>query len=296
MTERCFVKVEFDPAPSGGHVRRAVGGFLRYIQHRDLHPTPKPEKPKHDVAGLVKYVAYRDKASSRAELFGPPGVVGTRERKAFAAFVAGAIENSKPQVFRTHAGGQMDRRRAVSRFLISPEVAQGLDLQDLARAAVRQLESDMNVSGLRWIAAVHRNTNHHHVHLVLAGMHLDASGKFRRVDISTARLAAMKLAIRLEIDRQRELAPSLEPAELFRPIPKTEAEGVAFVREPVAPGLSAAAPARISRHSGRRIQRLHPTSHAGSAIALRAVARRYQRQMERELEQSYRQGQLERAA
>ena len=296
MSERCFVKCEFDPAPSGSQVRRAVSGFVRYIQHRDLHPTSKALTPKPDVAGLVKYVAYRDQASRRAELFGPQGVVGTRERKEFVAFVAGSIEGSKPQVFRTRGGVLMDRRRAVSRFLISPDIAQGLDLQNLARAAVSQLESDMNARGLRWIAAVHRNTDHHHVHLVLAGMHLDATGKFRRVDISKARLAAMKVAIGLEIDRQRERTRPHEPAELSRPIPKSAADGVSFVREPVAPAFRAAAPTRISRPSSRPRQSLHPTSHVSSALALRALARRYQRQMEHELEQSYRQIQWERAA
>jgi hypothetical protein len=296
VSERCFVKVKFDPAPSGSQVQRAVSGFVRYIQHRDLHPTSNASTPKPDVAGLVKYVAYRDKASSRAELFGPQGTVGTRERKEFVAFVAGSIENSKPQIFRTRDGALMDRRRAVSRFLISPDVAQGLDLQNLARAAVGQLESDMNVSGLRWIAAVHRNTDNHHVHLVLAGMHLQASGQFRRVDISKARLAAMKVAIGTEIDRQREFTRPHEPAELGQPIPKTEAEGVSFVREPAAPAIRAAAPARISRRSSRVRHSLHLTSIASSAMALRAVARRYQRQMEHELEVEARRLGLGRAA
>ena len=296
MTERCFVKVEFDPAPAGSQMRRAVSGFVRYIQHRDLHPTSTARSPRPDVAGLVNYVAYRDKASSRAELFGPQGTVGTRERKEFVAFVAGSIENSEPQIFRTRSGVLMDRRRAVSRFLISPESAQGLDLQSLARTAVDQLESDMNVTGLRWIAAVHRNTDHHHVHLVLAGLHLDASGKFRRVDIGKARLAAMKVAIGLEIERQRERTLSHEPADLLRPIPKTEASDISFVREPVTPQLRAAAPAHRAPPSSRERHSLRFTSFARSAIALRAVARRYQRQMERELEQGYRQSQWERAA
>lgn len=296
MTERCFVKVEFDPAPSCSQVRRAVGGFLRYIQHRDLHPTPKPANRKPDVAGLVKYVAYRDKASARAELFGPQGSLGTQGRKDFVGYVARSIEGSKPQIFRTRTGVLMDRRRAVSRFLLSPDTADGLDLQDLARAAVSRLESDMGVTGLRWIAAIHRNTDHHHVHLVLAGMHQDAAGRYRRVDISKARLAAMKVAIGLEIDRQRgERTLSHEPAEVSRPIPKAEADNIAFEREPVAP-VRPLSPARNSRPSGRGSHTLHPTLHASSAIALRAVARRYQRQMERELEQSYRQGQWERAA
>jgi hypothetical protein len=296
VTERCFVKVEFDPAPSGSQVRRAVGGFLRYIQHRDLHPPPRVATPKPDVAGLVKYVAYRDKASDRAELFGPQGSLGTQGRKDFVGFVARSIEDSKPQLFRTRAGALMDRRRAVSRFLLSPESAEGLDLRGLARSAVSRLESDMGVSGLRWIAAIHRNTDHHHVHLVLAGMCLDSSGSFRRVDISKARLASMKVTIGLEIERQRGArTQSHEPADVSRPIPKTEADSVSFEREPVAPA-HALSPVRISRPSIHGPRTLHPTSNVGSAIALRAVARRYQRQMERELEQSYRQGQWERAA
>lgn len=297
MTERCFVKVEFDPAPSGSQVRRAVGGFLRYIQHRDLHPGPKPTDPKPDVAGLVKYVAYRDQASSRAELFGPQGTLGTQDRKDFVGFVARSIEGSQPQVFRTRAGELMDRRRAVSRFLLSPESADGLDLQTLARATVRRLESNMGVSNLRWIAAIHRNTDHHHVHLVLAGMHQDATGRYRRVDISKARLASMKLAIGLEIERQRcERTKSHEPSVFSNPNPKSDADRASFESELFAPASQSAAPirGRLRSSSGRRS--IHPTSHATSGLALRAVARRYQRQMERELEQGYRQGQWERAA
>ena len=184
-------------------MRRAVGGFLRYVQHRDLHPDSAPRAAAPKVAGLLKYVAYRDKASARAELFGPRGALGTRERKEFADFVARSIEGSQPQVFRTRDGSAMDRRRAVSRFVISPERAQGLDLEALTRAAVGRLESEMGVSDLRWIAAIHRNTRHHHVHLVLAGMHQDSTGGYRRVDLSKPRLAAIKQAVSLEIERQR---------------------------------------------------------------------------------------------
>ena len=281
---RCFVKVEFDPATTGSHVRRAVGGFLRYIQHRDLHPAPKLVRPTPDIAGLVKYVAYRDKASGRAELFGPQGSLGTKERKDFVGFVARSIEGSQPQIFRTRAGLLMDRRRAVSRFLISPESAHGLDLERLARAAVSRLESDMGVSGLRWIAAIHRNTDHHHVHLVLAGMREDASGGYRRVDISKPRLAAMKEALGLEIERQREeLAPSREPAHVAS-VPKTDVDSVSIEPEPHAPTIRSGAATGLSLRSTRERRTFHPTSYAGSVVALRAVARRYQRRMERELE------------
>src|ERR1700686_4334232 len=167
MSERCIVRVKFTPAGGPGEVRRAVGGFLRYVQHRDLHPDSKPGRPTPDVAGLPKYVPYRDRANTGAELFGPQGPIGSRERKEFAEFVTRSIADSKPQPYRTRDGQLMDRRRAVSRLIISPENAQGLDLVALTRAAVGSLEFGTGIDGLCWLAAIHRNTRHHHVHLVL---------------------------------------------------------------------------------------------------------------------------------
>ena len=296
MIERCFVKVAGDPAPLSGAVRRAVGGFLRYIQHRDKHPKSAPARPTPDVAGMVKYVAYRDKANSRAELFGPQGSgLGAKERKAFVDFVTRSIEGSEPQLFRTRAGGVMDRRRAVSRFLISPELAAGLDLERLARAAVSRLETDMGVTGLRWIAAIHRNTDHHHVHLVLAGMRQDSADAFRRVDITKPRLVAMKMALGLEIERQRGERIALPQPAIAAPAAKSTpvelphrepAQTVSITAEdtlPVAPRF-------------RRQLRVHSTTHLACVVALRAAARRYQRRMQRELEESYRHSQWEYAA
>ncbi len=297
MTERCFVKVEFDPATSGSRLRRAVGGFLRYIQHRDLHSSSRLVEPGPDVEGLVKYVAYRDRASSRADLFGPQGSIGTKERKAFVGFVAHSIEGSQPQIFRTRAGFGMDRRRAVSRFLISPESAAGLDLERLARAAVSRLESEMGASGLQWIAAIHRNTAHHHVHLVLAGMRDDGVGGFTRVDITKPRLAAMKEALSLEIERQRaERTPSLNAVELSKPVAAPHPAAPSS-REFEATPVPKQVHVRVRKvHESRGQRRLLPLPLTASVIALRAVARRYQRQMERELEDGYRQSQWELAA
>ncbi len=294
--------MEFDPATSGSQVRRAVGGFLRYIQHRDLHSATKLERSAPDVAGLVKYVAYRDKASNRAELFGPDGSLGTKGRKDFVDFVTRSIRGSEPQLFRTRAGDLMDRRRAVSRFLISPESAQGLDLQLLARTAVSRLESDIGASGLRWIAAIHRNTPHHHVHLVLAGMRFDAAGRYRRVDITKQRLAAIKEALVLEIERQRNdrvLSPRT-----------AEVSASTALGEIVSPLLNAPAviPARVQQLQSRPLARLRVSArrppaprygrspHAASILALRAVARRYSREMQREVERNAPLREWERAA
>ena len=303
MIERCFVKVEFDPATSGD-VRRAVGGFLRYIQHRDLHPTPDSLRSTLDVAGLAKYVAYRDKASARAELFGTQGSLGTKGRKDFVDFVARSIEGSQPQLFRARAGDLMDRRRAVSRFLISPESAQGLDLERLARTAVSRLESEIGIGDLRWIAAIHRNTAHHHVHLVLAGMRADLAGGYRRVDITKPRLVAMKEAVGLEIQRQRDervrtssarvpIASDAAGREITTlPALKSPVARPALVRTlPSAPlALERPAPSRWRSESWRH------SRNPSSLLVLRRVARHYQRQMQRETEEEARRLRWERAA
>jgi hypothetical protein len=170
-----------------------------------------------------------------------------------------------------------------------------LDLERLTRAAVSRLESEMGVGGLRWIAATHRNTAHHHVHLVLAGMRADATGAYRRVDVTKARLAAMKEALGLEIERQRAARAPLLRESVAAPTSKSEPSG-ASNRE-AAPSVTILAdevrvgPLRV----GRR-QRLRSVSNTRSVVMLRAVARRYQRQMEREIEDGYRQSQWERAA
>lgn len=288
MTERCFVKVEFDPATSGGQARRAVGGFLRYVQHRDLHPTPTDGRPRPEVSGLLKYVAYRDRASTRAELFGPQGTMSSADRKAFAGFVANAIDGSNPQQFRGRDGELHDRRRAVYRLVISPENASGLDLRRLTAAAVSRLEQTSGMTGLRWIAAIHRNTAHHHVHLVLAGMHLDSSGAYRRVDLTKQRLAAMKEALAHEIEHQRS-----ERVPARTTVPTTvESATTAVALEVRALPRREATPAAPTR----TVHWYRSSRHEGSVIALRAVARRYQRRMQRELEEGCRRGEWENAA
>ncbi len=295
MSERVILAVKFTPAGSASQLRKAVGGFLRYVQHRDVHPN-QPERPKRtEVSGLLKYVAYRDRASWRAELFGPAGELGSADRKAFAAFVAGSIDASRPQLYRGKDGRLHDRRRAVYRMVISPERAQGLDLRRLTVGAVAAMERELGSGGLHWIAAIHRNTVHHHVHLVMAGMREDGIGGFARVDVTKARLAAMKKALGLEIDRQRAEPTPLRQPPVALPMSKSEPSGTSS-RE-AAPSMSIvaeevrAAASRVGRRPGFR-----PVSDLRSAITLRAVARRYQRQMERELEDGYRQAHWERAA
>ena len=287
MTDRVILAVKYTPAAASSQVRKAVGGFLRYVQHRDLHPTQPDAGRKPEVAGLLKYVAYRDRASMRAELFGPKGTLGSESRKAFASFVAHSLEQSAPQSFRGRDGKLHDRRRAVYRFVISPEHASGIDLRRLTSAAVGRLENDSGLQGLRWIAAIHRNTAHHHVHLVVAGMHQDSPGVYRRVDITRQRLAAMKEALGLEIERQR--AQRTPVPVVHRSAVETPPAPTAAVDEPAARRL-------VMRPTARPIRWHREATHHGSLIALRAVARRYERRMQRELEDSYRHAQWDYAA
>jgi hypothetical protein len=128
-------------------------------------------------------------------------------------------------------------------------------------------------------------------------MRPDGRGGFARVDITKPRLSAMKTALGDEILRQRaERAPSRELKQMTPQSAKSEVDGLSFGADGVPRRVHTHTSRPVSAWPNRRRPTLHPTSHACSVIALRAVARRYQRQMERELEQSYRQVQLERAA
>ena len=278
MTERCIVRVKFTLAD--GRVRQAVGGFLRYVEHRDLHPESRVDP---DISGLVKYVAYRDRAASRAELFGSHDDRGTKGRKDFVDFVVRSIAGSQPQLFRSRDGRLVDRRRAVSRLILSPERSRGLDLERLTRAAMASLAAETG-GDLRWIAAIHRNTRHHHVHLVVAGMRQEASGVYCRADITKPRLAAMKHAVALEIERQRGERVPVQTA-LRATGDRAERCPSLPVRPPAAPAsplLPSANPRRLERWSVR------PSYGSSALLRLRAVARLYQRQVERETEEEAR--------
>jgi hypothetical protein len=279
MSERCIIAARFTPASSLRQVSKAVGGFLRYVQHRDLHTEPAaPATP--EVAGLLKYVAYRDRASARAELFGPEGTMGSAERKAFAGFVLRSLDESTPQLYRNRDGEHIDRRRAVYRLVISPERAPGLDLRQLTAAAVATMESELGGDRLRWMAAIHRNTAHPHVHLVVAGMRETEQG-FRRFDLTKPRLAAMKTAVAEEIGRQRaerELVAVAERAPVTAPSDARDTTPGRLTApttpRPLPSVLSAPSPKPL--HS-LRIWHRHrrPAKTSAPMLRLRAAARRY---------------------
>ncbi|HLQ60631.1 MAG TPA: hypothetical protein VK131_02080 [Candidatus Acidoferrales bacterium] len=280
MGDRCILAVKYTAVAAPGALGRAVGGFLRYIHYRDRHQEEEAE-PDPQVAGLLKYVAHRDRAASRARLFDRTGLVGDEERRQLALFAARSVAGTRPQLVRGSDGQLVDRRRAVYRFVLSPERAEGLDLRRLTQAVMEQLEGDVG-GQLRWIAAEHRNTAHPHVHLVVAVRRELPSGGFRGVMLTRPRLARMKeaLALELELQRQHQAQPpgvaSRRPDGPRPPADVRRREGTTIARVRWAP-----APHR--RPDTRSPQRVHSRSVLfGYRRALRRLASRYRWEAERE--------------
>jgi hypothetical protein len=216
MPDRVILAVKYTPVSAPAQLRKAVGGFLRYIHYRDKHEQPKPDR---QVEGMLKYVAHRDRSSSKGLLFDRRGRIDDGERRDLADFVSRSVKATKPQLHRTAKGELVDRRRAVYRFVLSPEHASGLDLHRLTRSAMAQLEAEIG-GPVRWIAAEHRNTRHPHVHIVMAGLRETLTGQFRSVLLTRPRLARMKEAVALELQRQRDLEP---PEQMPVPVPPVAA-------------------------------------------------------------------------
>ena len=280
MSDRVILAVKFTPAGTSAKVRKAVGGFLRYIQHRDKHADSEPVGPKDPrVSGLLKYVAFRDQAVAGGRLFGPAGPAGNAERRELADFVTRSVTGTRPRLVADGKGGHVDRRRAVYRFVLSPEHAAGLDLRRLTEAAVRRLEAESGGPGLRWVAAEHRNTAHPHVHLILAAHREDSPDHFRQLVISRRRLAAMKDELGLEIARQREGAREGGREE------RGQSAAAVGRRGPQAAGFVWPQPLASGPRSRGRDWSALPGRYASAFIRLQAVAHRYQRLIERQAEE-----------
>ncbi|HVD00381.1 MAG TPA: hypothetical protein VNG93_04445 [Candidatus Dormibacteraeota bacterium] len=194
-SQRSILSLKWTPANAKGGVRRAVGGFLRYVQYRDHHE--EEGRPK-DVEGMLRYVAYRDSASPEGRLFTATDQAGDRERLQLGDYIARSVADLE----------QPDRpsrrqHRACYRFVLSPEDARGLDLRLVTRQAMAQLETDIGAKLPPWLAAEHRNTAHPHTHIVLAARREVSPGHFRSILITRRRLERIKVAMRQEIARQR---------------------------------------------------------------------------------------------
>ena len=227
-SERCILSVKYVP----GEGASRLGGFLRYVQFRDQHLDAVDKK----LEGLTRYVTHRDRTAPGGRLFGPDGNAGDLDRRALLAHIKRSMRQT------THR-----YPRAAYRMVLSPERADGLDLKALTRAAMAQLGRDAGGTP-PWIAAIHRNTRHPHVHIVMAARREIEPGRFRTIVISRERLAALKVAINDELVRERggiprrvslrDLAPTPRNRDRFRPPSFAPIGGVgevvgrAFARSP----------------------------------------------------------------
>jgi hypothetical protein len=276
---RSVLALRYTPVSVMGGVRKAVGGFLRYVQYRDQHLEPERDGGLDDY---VRYVVHRDRTSPGSRVFGrddsPIGV----DRKQLVDYITRSTKGLAPKWVQGRDGKQKDRQRAAYTFVLSPEDWRGLDLRHLARAAMNQLEADTGAGDIGpWIAAEHRNTAHHHVHIVLAARRELEPGRFQTVVITRARLQRMKEAIGREIDRQR--GPALERDETprggraSRTAAKTRKSGHDIYRWRKVHRPLANLRARKTVHRGQL---------AGATLwRLQGVALRYRYQMERDLDE-----------
>lgn len=252
MTERAILSVKWTPASGIGR----VGGFVRYVSFRDHHQDVVGDRR---LEGLLRYVAHRDPTATRGRVFSADGPAGDRARAELVRFVQRSCAPARTSSTRRP-------ERAVYRFVLSPELAEGLDLKRLARATMLQLERDAGGLG-PWIAAEHRNTAHPHVHIVLAAKREMAPDRYRSIVLTRERLARMKLAIGHDMQLQREGRPmELDWSPPRGAVQRTDEATRRAWR------------ARRSRHlSGVSLQLA-----AGVRRALKRAAIRYQLEAERE--------------
>jgi relaxase-like protein len=270
MAPRAILSVKYLAMPSAGAARTAVNGFVRYIQYRDHH-----EDVAADTSRMVRYVGYRDPTSQRGQLFDRSGRAGDLERKALVGHVRRSLRNLSP-------GARP--QRAVYRFVLSPADSRGLDLRELARATMRGLESDAG-SLPPWIAAVHRNTRHPHVHIVMAARREVSPDRFKTLIITRPRLARMKESLGAEMSRQIDRTPG-------RRDDRTSSLRELVLVDRAADGIPRLTGVRRWRHRAGFRNRAQALDDI--ATGLRRAARRYQRHIEQELIEEERGRSLER--
>jgi len=73
---------------------------------------------------------------------------------------------------------QSNKDELLWKFIVSPEFGDRADLQRLTRDLMLSVEEDLG-GPLEWVAVVHRNTEHPHVHVALRGV--AANGKLLRL-------------------------------------------------------------------------------------------------------------------
>ena len=183
--ERSILNIRYTPvSKSAGRSARRLTG---YIQKRD---NEREGGEPRDAEEFMHYAAYRDRAQPEGRMFNDNGTAGERERLDLVKNIRESIEGAR----------QGDR--AFYQMVISPENARGVDLRELTRRTMQQLQKDCGRTP--WIAAEHRNTRHPHVHVVMGARREFEPGRYKTVIISRQRLGRAKEAMGSELGRQRE--------------------------------------------------------------------------------------------
>ncbi|MEA2645412.1 MAG: hypothetical protein QOE92_495 [Chloroflexota bacterium] len=172
--------------------------FSRYVQYRD---GGWERNRADDADSFTRYAADRDRARPEGRLFDAEHTVGDAERRQLVGYIRQTTRHD-----RALAGGQQPGR-AFYRMVISPEDARGVDLRQVTRETMRQLEKDVGKLP-PWIAAEHRNTEHPHVHVIMAAR-VRTKDSARTVMITKPRLERMKTAMGSELSRQHDRSHAL---------------------------------------------------------------------------------------
>jgi type IV secretory pathway VirD2 relaxase len=90
-----------------------------------------------------------------------------------------APEGQSADLARTLSEWQKAGDERLFKIIVSPEFGDRINLEEHIRALMAKMEHDLNTQ-LQWVAVVHRNTEHHHVHIALRGITED--GRPLRLD------------------------------------------------------------------------------------------------------------------
>jgi type IV secretory pathway VirD2 relaxase len=95
--------------------------------------------------------------------------------------------------------------------MFSPERGSKMDLTKFTRDAMTQIELDSERK-LEWVAVIHRNTDHHHVHIALRG--IDTAGQEVRFTREFIRNSLLEIGRDLAT---RQLGYRITPASNLHP-------------------------------------------------------------------------------
>jgi hypothetical protein len=154
-------------------------------------------------ARLHSYIAYRDRDEKRE---------GTEPRKLFSAKEDDLSFWKANQVL---TGEREPKKEELMHFAISfrkedfealghDEAGRQQSLKETSREAISQFADEIKADDLRWVAGIHRNTEHPHIHLIFYRPYLDReTGRGKR-------LTRMPEGISIEETREAERAGKYE--------------------------------------------------------------------------------------